>query len=322
MSLAFVIIPGKVFTEGEVVDYAKLNQLGTPAVQVTSSDISVIVPDGSVTTVKLADGALTADVAGRAKMADAFVNAAKLEQAAAGDAHQYILATGGPAVYTVALSPARTGAYVAGELIRFKANVANTGPADVNVNARGAANLYSGVTGELAAGEIPINALVTAIYDGANFQVQPVTSPSILSKKIATSDSTAANIPYDNTIPQIGEGKEYLNLTYTPKSASSLLRVTFSCVLDTSGASPTTLGLFQDAVTNALQAVTISNESVIRQCHLDFLMASPGTSAITFRIRFGANAGTAYINRASSGDKLGGVMASFLTVQEIFGGLS
>lgn len=44
----------------------------------TTIGLSTITPsDGTVTTSKLADGALSADVAGRAKMADGFVNAAK-----------------------------------------------------------------------------------------------------------------------------------------------------------------------------------------------------------------------------------------------------
>ena len=41
-----------------------------------------VVPDGSVTTAKLADGVLSADVAGRAKMADGFVTLAKLDSTA------------------------------------------------------------------------------------------------------------------------------------------------------------------------------------------------------------------------------------------------
>ena len=41
-----------------------------------------VVPDGSVTTAKLADGVLSADVAGRAKMADNFVTLAKLDSTA------------------------------------------------------------------------------------------------------------------------------------------------------------------------------------------------------------------------------------------------
>lgn len=95
MPLTFLVIPGKVFTEGEAIDYTKLNQLGAPTIQVLDDDITFIVADGSITTIKLQDGVLSADTAGRAKMADEFVTVAKL--AAALDLSGKTL-TGNPAV--------------------------------------------------------------------------------------------------------------------------------------------------------------------------------------------------------------------------------
>jgi len=76
--LTFQVIPSKVFVEGELVTIDKLNQLGAPTIQVLDDNLTVIVADYSVTTNKLADGVLSADTAGRAKMADQFVTAAKL----------------------------------------------------------------------------------------------------------------------------------------------------------------------------------------------------------------------------------------------------
>lgn len=81
MPLSLVIIPGKVFAENEAVTYTKLNQLGAPTVQVLDDDITFIVADGSIVTAKLADGVLSADTTGRAKMADKFVTVAKLADA-------------------------------------------------------------------------------------------------------------------------------------------------------------------------------------------------------------------------------------------------
>lgn len=81
MPLTFLVIPGKVFGADETVTIAKLNQLGAPTIQVLDDDITFIVADGSITTVKLADGVLSADVAGWAKMADEYVTAAKLAAA-------------------------------------------------------------------------------------------------------------------------------------------------------------------------------------------------------------------------------------------------
>lgn len=78
MPLSFQVVPGKIFTEGETVTYDKLNELGAPTIEVLDDDITFIVPDYSITTAKLADGVLSADTAGRAKMADGYLTAGKL----------------------------------------------------------------------------------------------------------------------------------------------------------------------------------------------------------------------------------------------------
>ena len=102
------------------------------------------------------------------------VNAARMNQAAQGDVHQYAAGVFATPVYSITLSPARAGAYVAGEVVRFKADTANDGATDININTRGAANLFKNVTTELAAGDIPINAVVEAVYDGTNFQIRSI----------------------------------------------------------------------------------------------------------------------------------------------------
>lgn len=55
-----------------------LDDADATAARATLGLTNIIPDDGSVTTVKLADGALSADVAGRAKMADGFVTNSKL----------------------------------------------------------------------------------------------------------------------------------------------------------------------------------------------------------------------------------------------------
>lgn len=102
------------------------------------------------------------------------VAAKQLAQATQGDVHQYAAGVYAAGVYAITLTPARTGSYVAGEVVRFKADTANTGAADINLNGRGDANLFKNVTTELSAGDIPINSVVEAVYDGTNFQVRAI----------------------------------------------------------------------------------------------------------------------------------------------------
>lgn len=84
MALTLEIVPGKVFAPGELVSTPKLNQLGSPTIRVLDDNIVFIVADGSVSTVKLMDGVLSADAQGRAKMADGYFTAAELTKFAAG----------------------------------------------------------------------------------------------------------------------------------------------------------------------------------------------------------------------------------------------
>jgi len=166
--LSIQFTPGYTWTVGETVTEDKLNLAANPTIDLIGTISSTAIADLAVTTAKLADGAVTT-----IKIADNNVTAVKLDQSTQGDVQQYAAGTYAAGVYAVTLSPARTGAYVAGEVIRFKADTANTatGAVDVNVNARGAKNLFKNVTTELDAGDIPINSVVTAVYDGTNFQV-------------------------------------------------------------------------------------------------------------------------------------------------------
>lgn len=176
MSLSFLVIPGKVFAEGEQITYAKLNTLGAPSIEVLDDSLTVIVADLSVTTIKLADGVLSADAAGRAKMANNYLTAEKLEETARHDVAQYAAGTYAAGVYTVDLTP-DPAAYTAGMVVRFKADTANTATGAVDLHLTGCTgnkNLFKNVTTELAAGDIPLNAVVTAIYDGTNFQVAEI----------------------------------------------------------------------------------------------------------------------------------------------------
>src|SRR2546429_363610 len=78
MGLTIALTPGKGGGTGEAITTDKLNAAANPTVDLAGTIGSVGVADGAVTTAKLADGALSADAPGRAKMADGFVITAKL----------------------------------------------------------------------------------------------------------------------------------------------------------------------------------------------------------------------------------------------------
>lgn len=134
-----------------------------------------------------------------------------------------------------------------------------------------------------------------------------------------TYSSTGTAAIYDDTIPQISEGAELMTVTITPTSATNRLRIEFSGNFGSSlNGDVVWQALFQDATANALAAT--ANEQRDALTHPSVLvheMAAGTTSATTFRIRWGSNGATAYVNGSNVTRKFGGVMAARLRVTEV-----
>lgn len=150
---------------------------------------------------------------------------------------------------------------------------------------------------------------------------QPITQ-NILQVIEGTPNTTYSSIttamPYDNSIPQSGEGGEVCTVTITPTSASSRLSIEAQ-FFGTSTSSGTVIALFQDATADAIAAGVLTHASdVVANGSLRFEMAAGTTSATTFKLRAGNNGGaTTYVNGSSGGRLLGGVGACRIKVTEI-----
>jgi hypothetical protein len=126
--------------------------------------------------------------------------------------------------------------------------------------------------------------------------------------------------PIDDTIPQITEGNEYMTQAITPTSAINLLRVVHQGQYSSSVQDSPICALFQDATANALAALIgrIDVGGADLQFNLEWRLQALTISSTTFRIRVGTtNTGTITFNGDGGARKLGGVMASFMSVQEI-----
>ena len=127
-------------------------------------------------------------------------------------------------------------------------------------------------------------------------------------------------IPWDDTIPQITEGDQYMTLAITPTSATNTLLIDIVACFANSAGEGTTVALFQDATAGALAAAGDysggANEN--RVINFTHKMTTGTTSATTFRIRIGGHGGgTISFNGYSAARKLGGVMASSITIREV-----
>jgi hypothetical protein len=134
-------------------------------------------------------------------------------------------------------------------------------------------------------------------------------------------DSTTTLLPIDDSVPQSGEGKEFMTRAITPTHASNKLRIDVLAVLShTVDTATIGLALFQDATANALSAVasTVAAAGGLTTMQMTYYMAAGTTSETTFKVRGGSGtAGTTGFNGAGGGRLFAGVAGSSITITEI-----
>jgi hypothetical protein len=86
----------------------------------------------------------------------------------------YASSTGTGAAYEVSLTPAPT-AIASGLFVHIKIHAENTGAATLKVNTHTPKSIKKIDGSNLKASDLPINALVTLVYDGTNFQITNLT---------------------------------------------------------------------------------------------------------------------------------------------------
>lgn len=143
---------------------------------------------------------------------------------------------------------------------------------------------------------------------------------SVVASYAANADITA-QIPSDDTIPQITEGTQVLSATITPKSTANKLRIRFSGWAAVSAIAPINFAIF-NGNTNAIHAGSVA---VSTNGYYAFLVGEveyvPGsTSAQVITVRVGpGSAVTVRMNGGPSARLFGGVSAARLVVEEIKG---
>lgn len=141
----------------------------------------------------------------------------------------------------------------------------------------------------------------------------------IVTDEDAAYSSVAATIPYDDTIPQVGEGSELLSAAITPKNASSTLMIEASFPFNPAGNAIFIAALFKDGAANAIASNAVygtTNGPV--WLTLRHKIAAGSTSAQTFAVRIGSGGGTAaQVNGYSAARVLGGVETARLTITEV-----
>jgi len=132
-----------------------------------------------------------------------------------------------------------------------------------------------------------------------------------------TWDNTGTAIPIDNTIPQNTEGKEAATVTITPTNASNIIEIAAHVNLVAGGNQYLTIALFVGTSANAI-AVSYTFQTNGNTAELNILhrVVAGSTSARTYKLRFGANSGTVYINGGAGSALYGGVSYTTLVPKE------
>lgn len=83
----------------------------------------------------------------------------------------YYVDSGAANAYVVTITARQSATLAAGLAVQFLAAHVNTGASTLNVNGTGAKNILNPDGSALSAGQIPLNAIVSVIYDGTQYQI-------------------------------------------------------------------------------------------------------------------------------------------------------
>ena len=127
--------------------------------------------------------------------------------------------------------------------------------------------------------------------------------------------------PEDDSIPQNTEGDEYMTLTITPKSATSVLNIEVHVFYSQSTGTRGGCGIFKDSDADALAFTSnfIKDATSMGNMQVFYSETSGNTTARTYKVRCGniQNAGTFTFNGQSGNRKFGGTVLSTIRILEI-----
>ena len=131
------------------------------------------------------------------------------------------------------------------------------------------------------------------------------------------------SIPFDNTIPQITEGVEFMTLAITPTNSSNILFIDVVTMFGSATANSMLVNaLFVGTTANALATAqggmgAAANRPQVTTA-FKYRMAAGVTTELTFRLRAGLiGSGTLLFNGYNGGAYFGGSYASTITITEI-----
>ncbi len=189
-------------------------------------------------------------------------------------------------------------------------------PVDGDIRRNTTLNQWEGYNGNTAAWE----KIVVSPNINADMPIGSIVK-STSASYTANTDITGT-IPYDNTIPQVGEGTQIISVAHTALSATNVLRfrLTGTVACGTSGVVPI-IAVFKDGGANAIGSFEdVIGDNAGGQSIAGMFEHTPGdTSAHTFTVRVGTNGGsTIRFNGTSSAARFSTANAgTWLLIEEV-----
>jgi hypothetical protein len=144
----------------------------------------------------------------------------------------------------------------------------------------------------------------------------------MLTKRDTSVVGGAASLPWDGTIPQVGEMVAYpqLNLTVTPKSVGSRLLVRATLQIAVDSATTAAVALFKDSDASAIgvRVCAIAAGSLLQIMEVDAELITTALTPITFKPHYGTVQAAVYtrVNNQLGANYLG-ILSSRITVTEL-----
>ena len=182
--------------------------------------------------------------------------------------------------------------------------------------------------GTLATNSVDSAELIDGAIDTSHIAANQITSAilptgsvvQVVNTQTGAKATGTTTVSWDDTIPQSGEGDQYMSLAITPTSATNKLLIRVQTHGSFQQATTSVVALFQDSTASALSATGKEVEVGTHEFNFTHYMTAGTTSATTFKVRAGAKAAGQYtFNGFDNERRLGGVMASSITITEVQG---
>ncbi len=151
-------------------------------------------------------------------------------------------------------------------------------------------------------------------------QIKDINNTNVVSLSRVDTTTSAGTIPHDNTIPLITEGAEWFAVPFRLTNVNHRVKITYGVNFANGAGTLFTIAMFKDSgACFYAQGTQLTNTDRSNHFSDSFYTTLPNTNLTVFRFRAGGDSGTTTFNGESGTAIMGGVMPSYVTIEEVEG---